>query len=118
MLDNKIEHYFTELYRLRWQIEIAFKRLKSLLRIDELRAFDPVLAQTYLLAKLLAAVLVDAVRTQGPDFSPYGFPVQTDILHRVAYFPTDLGGPADHRARAGRSGRLAPRLADVDKSTP
>ncbi len=37
-----------ELYRLRWQIAIAFKRLKSLIQIDELRAFDPDLAQTYL----------------------------------------------------------------------
>ncbi len=63
-----------ELYRLRWQIETAFKRLKSLLHIDELRAFDPDLAQTYLLAKLLGAVLVDAVRTQGPDFPPTDFP--------------------------------------------
>lgn len=64
-----------ELYRLRWQIEIAFKRLKSLIHIDELRAFDPDLAQTYLLAKLLGgAVLVDALRTHGPDFSPTDFP--------------------------------------------
>ena len=50
--------------------QIAFKRLKGLLHIDELRAFDPDLAQTYLLAKLLGTVLVDAIRTQGPDFSP------------------------------------------------
>ncbi len=107
-----------ELYRLRWQIELAFKRLKSLLHIDALRAFDPELAQTYLLAKLLGAVIVDGLRTQGPDFSPYGFPVQTDILHRVAYFPADLAGPADHRAGGGRSGRLVPRLAGVDESTP
>ncbi len=67
-----------ELYGLGWPIEIACKRLKSLLHIDELRAFDPNLAQTYLF-KLLGAVLVDAIRTQGPDFSPYGFPVRSDI---------------------------------------
>ena len=87
-----------ELYRLRWQIEIAFKRLKSLIQIDELRAFDPDLAQTYLLAKLLGAVLVDAIRTHGPDFSPYGFPVRTDIQRRVAYFPIDLAGSPDDRS--------------------
>lgn len=79
-----------ELYRLRWQIELAFKRLKSLIHIDALRAFDPDLAQTYLLAKLLAAVLVDAIRTGGPDFSPYGFPVRSDVPRRVAYLPTHL----------------------------
>ncbi len=30
-----------ELYYLRWPMELAFKRLKSLLHIDALRAFDP-----------------------------------------------------------------------------
>ncbi len=30
-----------ELYHLRWPMELAFKRLKSLLRIDALHAFDP-----------------------------------------------------------------------------
>ena len=107
-----------ELYRLRWQIEIAFKRLKSLIHIDELRAFDPDLAQTYLLAKLLGAVLVDALRTHGPDFSPYGFPVQTDIQRRVAYFPNDLAGSSDHRPGLRQSGRLAPFSANMDQSTP
>ena len=53
------------LYRLRWQIECAFKRLKSLIHIDYLRAFDPDLAQTYLLAKILGALLADTIRTHG-----------------------------------------------------
>ncbi len=48
-----------ELYRLRWQIELACKRLKSLLHLDHLRAQDPVLAQVYLLGKLLAALILD-----------------------------------------------------------
>lgn len=61
-------------YRLQWPIEIAFKRIKSLLLIDETRAFDPDLAQTDLLVKLLGAVLVDAIRTQGPHFPPMDFP--------------------------------------------
>ncbi|PSR23894.1 MAG: hypothetical protein C7B45_01010 [Sulfobacillus acidophilus] len=107
-----------ELYRLRWQIEIAFKRLKSLLHIDALRAFAPDLAQTYLLAKLLGAVLVDAIRTQGPDFSPYGFPVRPDIPRRVAYCPTDLAGSTDDCSGVGESDRLAQCLANLDPGTP
>ena len=37
------------LYRWRWQIDCAVKRLKRLLPLDAWRAFDPDLAQTYLL---------------------------------------------------------------------
>ncbi len=48
-----------QLYRFRWQVELAFKRLKSILQLDHLRARDPELAQVYLLSKLLAALLVD-----------------------------------------------------------
>uniref|UniRef100_UPI0039A68DDF transposase n=1 Tax=Rhodospirillum sp. A1_3_36 TaxID=3391666 RepID=UPI0039A68DDF len=47
------------LYRLRWKIELAFKRLKSLLGIDELPAKDPDLARSWLSAKLLTALLID-----------------------------------------------------------
>lgn len=46
------------LYRFRWQIELVFKRLKSLLAFDHLRACDPQLAQVYLLTKLLIALLL------------------------------------------------------------
>lgn len=46
------------LYRFRWQIELVFKRLKSLLCFDHLRATDPQLAQVYLLTKLLVALLL------------------------------------------------------------
>ena len=44
-----------ERYRLRWRIECAFTRLKRLLHLEALRAFDPDLVQTYLLAKLLGS---------------------------------------------------------------
>ncbi len=47
------------LYRLRWQVEMLMKRLKSLLVLDGLRAQSPELAQTYLLGKLLGALLLD-----------------------------------------------------------
>lgn len=52
------------LYKVRWQIELLIKRLKGLLHFDCLRAKDPELAQTYLLAKLLIALLLDQMAHQ------------------------------------------------------
>lgn len=62
-----------ETYRFRWQIELAFKALKSLLFLDNLRARDPALAQTYLLAKLLGALLAEELIERAGSFSPWGY---------------------------------------------
>lgn len=59
-----------ELYRLRWQIELGFKRLKSLLRIDELAAKDPKLVRTWLYANLLAALLIEDDTPNAADSPP------------------------------------------------
>jgi hypothetical protein len=45
------------LYRCRWQIEVTFKRLKSVWHLDRLRARDPDAAQAFILGVLLAALL-------------------------------------------------------------
>jgi hypothetical protein len=47
------------LYRFRWQVELAFKRLKSILHLDRLPAKDPELARSWLAANFLAALLID-----------------------------------------------------------
>lgn len=48
------------LYRLRWQVELAIKRLKSILNIDQLRAKkNSALADLYLHGKLLYAWVVE-----------------------------------------------------------
>jgi hypothetical protein len=46
-----------ELYRLRWQIELAFKRLKSLIGLADLAAKEPQLVRSCLYAKLILALL-------------------------------------------------------------
>lgn len=58
------------LYRLRWQIELAFKRLKSLLRIDRLPAKDADLARTWLYAHLLVALIAEHHIAQCDAFPP------------------------------------------------
>jgi len=58
------------LYHLRWQIELAFKRLKSLLDFDKLPAKDPHLARTWLLAKLLIAMIIEDLGIKVLDSPP------------------------------------------------
>ena len=54
-----------ELYRLRWQVELVIKRLKSLLDIDLLRARkDSPLAELYLHGKLLYAAVLEKLVAQ------------------------------------------------------
>ena len=62
-----------DLYRFRWQIEIAFKRMKGLIELDELPAKDPSLARTIIYSKLLAALLLDDFTQAFVSFSPWGF---------------------------------------------
>ena len=60
------------MYRDRWQVELGFKRLKTLGGIDRLPALDPELARTWLLAHLIAAVLTDEIATGIVGFPPSG----------------------------------------------
>lgn len=69
-----------EIYRCRWQVELAFKRLKSLLGLGHLPKRHPQTAQAWLLAKLLAALLVEKTLRQAQLFSPWGYPLSPTQL--------------------------------------
>lgn len=71
------------LYRFRWQIELAFKRMKSLAGLDQLEAKKPELAQAWIYAKLIAYLIAEQDAGQVPDSPPCG--------------------PARNRRRAGQS---------------
>jgi hypothetical protein len=58
------------LYRNRWQVELGFKRLKTIGGLDKLPASDPALARTWLLAHLIAAVLTDEIANEIVGFPP------------------------------------------------
>ena len=102
-----------ELYRFRWQIELAFKRFKSLLELDELPAKDPELCQTILLTKLLGALLVDDLTHRWVDFSPWGYGPPPPAF-AVAGLSGGGGEPApDDRAGPGGTGLATGRGADA-----
>jgi hypothetical protein len=62
-----------ELYRYRWQIELMFKRMKSILYLDEMAAKDDLLCRTFLQVKLLSALLVEDLTRKSGSFSPWGY---------------------------------------------
>lgn len=59
-----------DLYRHRWQVELAFKRMKSILGMSRLRKKDPEGAKAWLQGKLLVACLIERLIALGEHFSP------------------------------------------------
>lgn len=67
-----------EMYRGRWQVELAFKRLKSLLALGHLKKVDPQGAKAWLQGKLLVAILIEALISLAERFFPWGYPIEPD----------------------------------------
>ncbi len=85
-----------KMYRDRWQVELGFKRLKTLGGIDRLPALDPHLARTWLLAHLIAAVLTDEIASEIIGFPPSATPQRNTRRFPVAGVEVC---PADPRRR-------------------
>lgn len=67
-----------ELYRLRWQIELAFKRMKSIMGLGHLPKKDPVSARAWLHGKIFASLLVERMVEAADTFSPWGYGLDTE----------------------------------------
>ncbi len=89
-------------YRARWQVELAFKRLKSLLGAGELRAVSEERARLWLLGKMVYALLLHACLDQAGAFSPWGYPVPRRAAAGAAQLPPGLGADAVDPLGAGR----------------
>lgn len=79
-----------EYYRFRWQIELVFKRLKSLLAVGHLPKHDARSSRAWLYGKLLVALLTQKLVHLGCNFSPWGY---------------ELGSPPPRQSVAGISVR-------------
>jgi hypothetical protein len=64
-----------ELYRLRWQVELAFKRLKGIFSLGHLPKKDKEAARAWLHGKLFVALLAQRIVDESQLFSPWGYPM-------------------------------------------
>ncbi|MGH6629703.1 MAG: IS4 family transposase, partial [Burkholderiales bacterium] len=103
------------LYRFRWQLELAFKRMKSLAHLDELAAKKPELAQAWIYARLIAFLIAEQCAGQVPESSPSG-------SIKTSRKPVALAPRKDrsrHRPRRhSRTIALAPRLQRFHAHSP
>jgi len=65
-----------EWYRVRWQIELTFKRLKSLAQLGHLPKYDDQSSRAWLYGKLFVALLTQKLVRIGRELSPWGY-----VLH-------------------------------------
>jgi hypothetical protein len=69
-------HTILEWYRLRWQIELVFKRFKQIARLGHLPKSDPASARAWLYGKLLVALLTEKLIAHAKTISPWGYQLQ------------------------------------------
>jgi hypothetical protein len=65
-----------ELYRGRWQVELVFKRLKSLLQAGHVPKESDESARSWMQAKILSALLIERTLWEGEFLSPWGHGLQ------------------------------------------
>jgi hypothetical protein len=64
-----------QMYSYRWQVEMKFKNLKSVLHLGDVPVRSPELLRVYVLAKLLVALLIDSLISDAESFFPWGYPL-------------------------------------------
>jgi len=97
----------TRMFEQRWQIELAFKRLKSLLQLGHLKKTDSEGAKAWLQGKLWVAVLIEMLIAVGERFSPWGY------VYTAARTPLPLARMGAHALLVGPGGKSSHRLAPV-----
>ena len=65
-----------DFYRVRWQVELAFKRLKQLAGLGHLPKTDEASSRSWLYGKLFSVLLTEKLIAHAERFSPWGYPLQ------------------------------------------
>jgi hypothetical protein len=66
-----------ELYRVRWQIELAFKRMKSIMGLGQLPKKSEASSRAWIHGKLFVAMLIERLLDAAEHFSPWGYRLET-----------------------------------------
>lgn len=70
-------HLVLDWYRLRWQVELVFKRFKQIADLGHLPKYDEDSAKAWLYGKLFVALLTEKLIEYARSFSPWGYELET-----------------------------------------
>jgi Transposase DDE domain len=119
-------------YRLRWQIELAFKRLKSLIRVDRLPTRTDAGGRSWIYPHLILALLTEDICQEILESSPSGpcqggYPsvslADPEVYHRYdargfGYRTAFAHGFAQGRFSDPRTARKSPTKAETANAIP
>lgn len=97
------------IYRFRWQIELTFKRMKSIAGLDDLAAKKPELAQSWLYARLIAFLVAERNAGQVPEPPPSESRIKRQCRTRPATLAPAQNGPVRSPRQHPRKTALARR---------
>ena len=96
-----------ELYRLRWQVELVFKRFKSVARIGALPKYTDSSAEAWLYGKMFVALLVERLSSHLGAFSPWRAVACSGdaqkYVERIQGFVSYRDAVGDSRDKIGRA---------------
>jgi hypothetical protein len=118
-LDDLTPAEVLELYRARWQVELGFKRLKSLFDAGSAPNRDPEAVRSWIYAKLLAVLLIERLGEASRLFSPWGFSFGGgESLERVSGSMRCIPGRGLSAQLAERAAAPGPRTASKAPRAP
>jgi Transposase DDE domain len=103
------------IYRFRWQIELAFKRFKSLAGLDMLPAKKPELARAWIYARLIVAIIAEQIAGQVPDSSPSGL---DNTTRKPIALASREDSPGHHSSRHSWTAPVADYLQALHPNPP
>lgn len=74
------DHLILEWYRVRWQVELVFKRFKQIAGMGHLPKYDDDSAKAWLYGKLIVALLTEKLISHARAFSPWGYELEAQAL--------------------------------------
>ena len=87
-----------DLYRIRWQVELVFKRFKQLAGLGHLPKYDEASSRAWLYGKLFVALLTEKIISHAESFSPWGYRIR-----KTDQYPESVEGvPLDSKGAVSR----------------